>query len=135
MKLVSKEDVIKLYDELLPWDKEELKDIFGTDFDAMSEEDILKYFGIDPIDHVCERDVLDAFGETLLEEYNTYELWDEVDNRLWEIDPSYIIDALERKARDETSGRRHDFTCEDIDRLEKLISDLKAKLNNEDKNS
>ena len=98
----------------------------------MSEEDILKYFGIDPIDHVCERDVLDAFGETLLEEYNTYELWDEIDSRLWEIDPSYIVDLLAQKACEETS-RRHYFTLEDVDRLEKLVSELKEKLNNEGK--
>ena len=132
--VVGVEDVMALYEKLSPWDQRDFADRFGTDFSDMSEEQILEHFHIDPIDHVDEMDVRDAFGDALLEEYNTYEIWDEIDRRLWEIDASTIIDMLEEKTHEETNKRRY-FTCEDIDRLEKLISDLKAKLNNEDKNS
>ncbi len=130
--VVGVEDVMALYEKLSPWDQRDFADKFGTDFSDMSEEQILEHFHIDPIDHVDERDAWDAFGDALLEEYNTYEIWEELDRRLWEIDPSDIIDMLERKTHEETN-RRHYFTCEDIDKLEKLISGLKEKLNNEDK--
>lgn len=128
MKIINKEDVIKLYNELLPWDKEELKDIFGTNFDDMSEEDILNYFGIDPIDHVTSRECVKSYGKELLDDFCDYEILDEVDERLWHIDASYLIDTLEQKF--ELNGNSDTwFTEEDVEKLEKLVTLIKEKLN------
>lgn len=131
---VGVEDVMALYEKLSPWDQMDFADKFGTDFSDMSEEQILEHFHIDPIDHVDERDVRDVFGDVLLGEYRAYEICDEMDRRLWEIDASDIIDLLVSKAG-EKENKRHCFTIEDVDRLENLVSELKEKLNNEDKNS
>lgn len=130
--IVEIEDVMKLYERLSPWDQKDFSDMFGTDFSDMSEEDVLLYFHIDPMDHVDEGDVREAFGDTLLGEYRTYEICEEMDRRLWEIDPSDIIDLLDQKIGEERN-KRHYFTLEDVERLEKLVSELKEKLNNEDK--
>ena len=81
--IVEIEDVMALYEKLSPWDQEEFSDMFGTDFSEMSEECILDHFGINPADHVSERDVRCAFGNSLLGEYSTYEICDELGRRLW----------------------------------------------------
>jgi hypothetical protein len=130
--IVEIEDVMALYEKLSPWEQKDFSDKFGTDFSEMSEENILNYFGIDPIDHVDERDVRDAFGDSILEEYRAYEICEEMERRLWEIDASDIIDLLAGKVGEEANKRRY-FTLEDVDRLEKIVSELKEKLNNEDK--
>ena len=128
MKLVSKEDVIKLYDELLPWDKEELKDIFGTDFDSMSQEEILNHFGIDAIDFVTSREVSEHFGKELLDDFCDYEILDEVEERLWHIEASDLVDTLKKKF--ELNGNSDTwFTGEDVENLEKLVTLIKEKLN------
>lgn len=132
--VVGVENVMALYEKLSPWEQRDFADKFGTDFSDMSGEQILDHFNMNPIDYVDERDVRDAFGDVILGEYATYEIYDELDRRLWEIDASDIIYMLEEKARGETNRRRC-FTREDIDRLESLILELKEKLNNEDKNS
>ena len=130
--IVGIEDVIALYEKLSPLEQKDFSDRFWTDFSEFSEEEILRYFHIDPMDHVDEGDVREAFGDTLLGEYRTYEICEEMDRRLWEIDPSDIIDLLDSKIGEETN-KRHYFTLDDVDRLEKLVSKLKEKLNNEDK--
>lgn len=131
MDLVNKEDVIKLYEELLPWEKEELKDIFGTDFDSMSQEEILNHFGIDAIDFVTSRDVSEHFGRELLDDFCDYEILDEVEERLWRIDTSDLIDTLEKKL--ELNGNSDTwFTENDIERLEEIISKAKKELNTEE---
>lgn len=130
--IVGIEDVIALYEKLSPLEQKDFSDMFGTDFSEMSEEEILLHFHIDPMDHVDEGDVREAFGDALLGEYRAYEICEEMDRRLWEIDPSDIIDLLVSKAGEKVN-KRHCFTLEDVDRLEKLVSKLKEKLNNEDK--
>lgn len=133
MKIVNKEDVIKLYNELLPWDKEELKDIFGTDFDTMSAEDILNHFGIDPIECVTSSECVKSYGKELLDDFCDYEILDEVDERLWNIDAADLIDTLEKKL--ELNGNSDTwFTEKDVEKLENLVTIIKEKLNKQVKN-
>lgn len=133
MDLVNKEDVIKLYEELLPWDKEELKDILWTDFDSMSQEEILNHFGINAIDFVTSRECNEAFGKELLDDFYDYEILDEVDERLWHIEASALVDTLEKKL--ELNGNSDTWFAEsDVEKLEKIVTLIKEKLNKQAKN-
>ena len=130
--LVGIEDVMALYEKLTPWDQKDFADMFGTDFSEMDEQGILNHFGIDPIDFVDSDDVRDAFGTDIFSEYRDYEIMGEVEERLWKIDPSELLDLLDRKA-EEGYNPRHAFTDEDIEHLENILNFVKVKKNNEDK--
>jgi hypothetical protein len=125
MKIVSKEDVLNLYKELLPWEQEDVKAIMGYDMKDMSQEEVIKEFGINPLEFVDEDDVVDCFGTTLLKEYSDYDILDELDDRLYRIDGSYIIDALYNK-REFSRDPKKAFDKEEIERLEKFVKMLKG---------
>ena len=124
MKIVNKEDVLELYSQLLPWEQEDLKAIMGYSLNEMSQEEIIREFGINPLEFVDEDDVVDSFGTTLLKEYNDYDILDELDDRLYRIDGSYIIDALYNK-RERSRDPKKAFDEEEIERLEKFVKMLK----------
>lgn len=128
--LVDIEDVMDLYEQLTPWDQAEFSDMFGTDFSSFSEEDILKHFGIDPIDHVDEKEVYDTFGDVLLDKFCDFEIYDEFERRLWNYEPHEIIYLLHGKL-EENVNPKYTFTEDDVESLEKIITLIKEKLNNE----
>lgn len=131
MKIVNKEDVLNLYKQLLPWEQEEVKAALGVDLSSLSEEEILRRFNIDPIDHVEAKECYETFSDAIINYYYTWELFDEIDERLSNVDPSDIIDSLSRKLL--LGGHKnHWFTEDDIDRLEKIISKVKKELNTEE---
>ena len=125
MKIVNKEDVLELYSQLLPWEQEDVKVIMGYNLNDMSQEDIIREFGINPLEFVDEKDVVDCFGTTLLKKYKDYEILDELDNRLYRIDSSYLIDALYNK-RENCRDSKKAFDEEEIRRLEKFVKMLKG---------
>lgn len=124
------EDLIELYGRLTPWEQAEVSELIGYDFYDFSEEEILKEFGINPIDHVDAKDIRDAFGSEAFEEYYDYEILEEVEERLYHLDAGDIIDLLSKKA-DEGGRYGHDFTDGDIERLEEILETLKEKKNNQ----
>ena len=128
--LVGIEDVMALYEKLTPWDQKDFSDRFGTDFSDFSDEEIINYFGINPIEFIDAEDCRDAFGTDILGEYRDFEIMEEVEGRLWSIDPSDLIDLLDRKA-EEQFNTRHSFTDKDIEHLEDILSLVKEKKNNE----
>ena len=131
--LVNIEDVMALYEQLTPWDQNEFSDMFGTDFSSFSEEEILKYFGIDPIDHVDEKEVYDTFGDVLIDRFCDFEIYDEFERRLWNYEPHEIIYLLHGKLEEE-NNRAHGFTEDDVESLEKIVTLIKEKLNKQAKN-
>lgn len=128
MKIVNKEDVLELYNQLLPWEQEDLRAIMGYNLNEMSQEEIINEFGINPLEFVDEDDVVDSFGTTLLKEYNDYDILDELDDRLYRIDGSCIIDALYNK-REYSRNPKNAFDDEEIERLEKFVKMLKEEKN------
>ena len=124
MKIVNKEDVLELYNQLLPWEQEDLRAIMGYSLNEMSQEEIIREFGINPLEFVDERDVIDCFGSTLLKEYQDYEILDELDDRLYRIDSSYLIDALYNKFESCRDPKKA-FDEEEIKRLEEFVKMLK----------
>ena len=131
MKIVNKEDVLNLYKQLLPWEQEEVKAALGVDLSSLSEEEILRRFNIDPIDHVEAKDCYETLSDAIINYYYTWELFDEIDERLYNIDPSDLIDSLSRKLF--LGGHKnHWFTEDDIERLEQIISKVKKELNTEE---
>ena len=81
MKIVNKEDVLNLYKQLLPWEQEEVKATLGVDLSSLSEEEILRRFNIDPIDHVEAKDCYETLSDAIINYYYTWELFDEIDER------------------------------------------------------
>lgn len=125
MKIVNKEDVLELYNQLLPWEQEDLRAIMGYSLNEMSQEEIIREFGINPLEFVDEDDVVDCFGTTLLKEYQDYDILDELDDRLYRIDSSCLIDALYNK-REKCRDSKKAFDEEEIRRLEKFVKMLKG---------
>lgn len=78
MKIVNKEDVKKLYDELLPWDQQEFRDEIGGYFD----DDYSPFDDItigECLEHYGHREMLDEFCHwELAEHLCDYGGWDEV---------------------------------------------------------
>lgn len=135
MKMASKEDVLKLYEQLLPWEQEDVKAEIGVDLGSWSEEDILHRFGIDPVDHVTAKECYETLGDSIIDHYSTYELLDEISNRIFKVDPSDIIDILVKKARFKKEKDKLGlswFSEEDIESLENLIRKIKEELNTEE---
>ena len=125
MKIVNKEDVLELYSQLLPWEQEDLRAIIGYSLNEMSQEEIIREFGINPLDFVDKDEVFDCFETELLKEYNDYEILDELDDRLYRIDSSCLIDALYNK-RESCRNPEKAFDEEEIKRLEKFVKMLKG---------
>ena len=123
VKFVRIEDVVKLFKELTPWDQAEVQLTIGRDFNCMSDEEILQEFDIDPIDHVDAHDAVREFGRELLDDFDTFDLLSEIDDRLWNIKPKSIVDLVCSKFYD----GKDEFTEKDVERLEKLVAELKKK--------
>ena len=92
MKLVNKEEVEKLYNELLPWDQQEFRDEISGFFDD----------DYDPLDDITIEECLEHFGhQKILEEFTPYELAEELcDYDNWDEVADYIEDTQGSKDRD-----------------------------------
>lgn len=128
VRLVNKEEVINLFDELLPWDKDEVREAIGTGFKSQSQEEILNHFGIDPIDFVTARECAEAFGDDILDQFADYEIIEELDRRVGSFDPSDLIDTLKRKL--DTPTEKMWFTEKDADDLQMIVRRIKKALYN-----
>lgn len=89
--MVSKEDVEKLYNELLPWDQQEFRDEIGGFFDD----------DYDPLDDITIGECLEHYGhQKVLEEFTPYELAEELcDYDNWDEVADYIEDSRDSKDR------------------------------------
>lgn len=115
-KIVEKEDVLNLYEQLLPWEQEDIKKELGTDLDSLSDEEILWHFSINAIDHVNAKECVAEFNDELLDFYDSSEILKELDERT-DVLPCEIIDSLSQRLRD--------FTTEDIEALERIIDEAR----------
>lgn len=132
VRLVDKEEVINLFDELLPWDKEEVREAIGTGFKRYSQADILNHFGIDPIDFVTPGECAEAFGDDILDHFADYEIIEELDRRAGSFDPSDLIDTLKRKL--DAPTEKMWFTEKDADDLQMIVRRIKKALRNNKSN-
>ena len=128
IRLVNKEEVINLFDELLPWDKDEVREAIGTGFKSQSQEEILNHFGIDPIDFVTARECAEAFGDDILDQFSDWEIIEELDRRVGSFDPSDLIDTLKRKL--DAPTQKMWFTEKDADDLQMIVRRIKKALYN-----
>ena len=125
-------DVVSMYNKLLPWEKVAAGDIIGEDFRTYSDEDIVHHFGIKVMDLVTEGECYDEFGTSLLPCFRDYELLDEIENRVWRIDGKSIVDIIKKKSEESEFGSYY-FKEKDLDELEKTITSVREKLNNKAK--
>lgn len=121
-KYVDKQDVIDLFEQLTPWEKEEIKSDFGGDFSHMSEWDILNHFDIDPMDFFDPTQLTGYQLSELMDQFDYYDLSIELfDNRKYELEPSDIIDGLENSFE----VRPKLYTKEVIQKLEDFVKKVK----------
>lgn len=128
-QLVDKEEVLNLFNDLLPWDKEEVRDVIGLDQWKFTEEEILSRFKIRPLDHASAGECVLEYGRELFDYFADYEIFDEGLNRVYRAEPCVLIDMLSAKYEFGPKCQKW-FTANDVDKLEGLIKKIREKLNN-----
>lgn len=110
-------DVEELFEELTPWDKAKfLAKVANTE--AMSQEEIIDLYDINPLEFVDVDQVEDKFKGEIVGQMDEDELVDELASRGGP-SPRLLIDMVADKSSDFFEG--------DILRLEKIVNEMKAR--------
>lgn len=110
-------DVEELFEELTPWDKAKfLAKVANTE--AMSQEEIIDLYDINPLEFVDVGQVEDKFKGEIVGQMDEDELVDELASRGGP-SPRLLIDMVADKSSDFFEG--------DILRLEKIVNEMKAR--------
>lgn len=130
-KYTEKEDVVAAYNELLPWEKVEvLGDLMETA--GTSAYDIVEGFfedGEDYVyDHIDAAEVVNHYtAETLLDEMSDDEISDYVERHPSTLTPRQLTEILYDKIEIYDDARS--FSNRDIERLEKVLKEIKEQNN------
>lgn len=119
---IKVDDALSLFYDLLPWQQEEFLRKANCDYRTLSDEEIIRMYGIDPVEHVDVGDVVGRYrNEILTRWFTTQELWDGIEdtyNAGANISVNQIIGFLE----DKVTNFPDTFTWDDIGKLEDFIA-------------
>lgn len=99
MEYVKKEDVLKQFNELLPWDKADVLDEILDDMGENSIEDYLfKQCGYSPFDFTNAEKCVEHYGvDTLLDEMDDYDIESYLDGHPSTVSAYQLIETLKDK--------------------------------------
>ena len=124
MDIVEKKKFVSIFEELAPWDRNEvLNQIIDTYFDFKT---FLFDNGFSPFDFIDIKSLISHYGEEeILENISDYDLSDHLKDCPSSYDPDSIVSALCASY----SYFEHKFTNADKDRIIALAEKIKEKKN------
>ena len=131
MNIVNKEDVLKLFNELLPWEKVEILDEILNNLGGVGNvaDYLFSECGYSPFDFTNIEKCVDHYGaDALLDEMSDYDIENFVETHPSWVSAYSLIEALKDKWE---YHRGYQISESNIEELEKLLAKIKEEKNEE----